>query len=178
MSVVAARSPVAAMPGRRSATIDAAVCLALTAALAHAVGTPAHLRGWLASGLFFLALSIGQALLAGALFGGASSSRLLVTAVWAHVAVVALYVWSRTAGLPFAPPVYAHGGSRGGSGRSIVPGAVEKVGSLDLPTLGAELLLVLVLVSMMDERVRRLTTTEMMAVGLALWGLAAIGVLA
>lgn len=162
----------------RSVTTDAAVVLALTAALTHAIGTPEHVRSWLASGIFFAALAFAQGMLAGVLFTGLRSPRVLVAAVWGHVAVIALYVWSRTAGLPFAPPIYGHGGHKGGPGRSIVPGAVEKVGSLDLLALGAELLLVLVLVSMMAPRLRRRTTTNLMWVGLVMWGLAAVGVLA
>ena len=111
----------------RSVTTDAAVVLALTAALTHAIGTPEHVSSWLASGIFFAVLAFAQGMLAGVLFTGLRTPRLLLAGVWGHVAVIALYVWSRTAGLPFAPPVYGHGGHKGGPGRSIVPGAVEKV---------------------------------------------------
>jgi hypothetical protein len=160
----------------RTLTTDVAICLSVAAALAHAVTTPDHLRRWLASGVFFALLALAQGGFAAHLYRHRASPRVIMLGVWGNMSVIVLYVVSRTAGLPFAPPITAHGAPND-PGRAVIPGAVEQVGSLDLFSLIVELLLILTLVSLLPARQRRRTTNGLMWGGLGLWGLAALGAL-
>ena len=161
---------------RRSIAVDAAVILASAAALAHAVTTPEHLRWWTASGVFLAILVVVQGALAIALLRRSASDRLLVAGVWGTVAVITLYVMSRTVGIPFAPPMSAHG-SRWVLGRSIVPGAQKYVGAFDMVALTVEVGLVMLLTGLMTP-VRRQRTAELLIwFGLVMWGLAGLAVL-
>lgn len=160
----------------RRGTVDVALCLSLAAGLAHLVGAPDHLRSWPVSGVFFLVLGLAQAAFAWLLFRQRVGARLMSAALAGTVAVIVLYVVSRTAGLPFSPGVSAHGGPAA-PGRSIIPGALPDVGAFDLATLGAELALVVVLLTLLDARRRRHAVTGLMWTGGTLWALAATGLL-
>jgi hypothetical protein len=162
--------------GARSATTDLAVLLASAAGLVHAISTPAHLRWWRASGYFFIALAVFQLGLALVLFLNRAGLRTVLAGIWGNVAVVLVYVVSRTVGLPGEPAITAHGAPLA-PGRAIIPGAVEKVGPFDLFSLFVELALVVVLVSMLPDSWRGRTSSALMCVGLGLWGLAAFGIL-
>ena len=76
---------------------------AVLAAGIHAAVVPEHLQESLLIGGFFVVVAIGQ-------FGLAAVLRrrppllVVVGAIWAHVALIALYVASRTVDLPFLPP--------------------------------------------------------------------------
>lgn len=181
----------------RNATADrprplvaAAALLAVTAAI-HATVVPDHLREWLPAGVFFLVLAAGQASLAVALVRRAGPITLLAS-IWSSVAVVAVYVWSRTTGLPFAP---VHGGEHGlggsqaghavggyGNGVPIYPSAaapstVEPVGALDLTALVAELSVIALLVCLLPPQHRRWTSNAVMVCGLTMLALRATGAL-
>lgn len=174
-AAMAAR-PAATVRRRRTALVDAALCLSLAAGLAHLVGTPEHLDTWPISGVFFGVLGLVQSGYAWLLFRGRRGTALLTAGVAGTAAVIVLYVVSRTAGLPFAPPVAAHG-ARFSPGRSIVPGALPPVGAFDLLTLAAELGLVVCLVALLPARPRARAVGGLMWTGAALWGLALLGVL-
>jgi len=94
-----------------------AAAVALTAAVpgvAHAAATPEHLAESRLLGAFFLFTSVGQ--LCGALLLGLRPSRgLLAAAVGGNLAVLLLWVTTRTVGLPVGPTA----------------GQVEGVGILD-----------------------------------------------
>ena len=109
----------------RSMLTDLAVLLTVGAASAHALTIPGHLRSWPASGVFFTLLAAGQVALAVALFRNRFGDRLIRVALWGTVGVVLLYLASRTVGLPFTPPVAAHGSSLD-PGRAIIPGAEQR----------------------------------------------------
>ncbi len=160
----------------RSMLTDLAVLLTVGAASAHALTVPAHLRSWPASGVFFTLLAAGQVALAVALFRNRFGDRLIRVALWGTVGVVLLYLASRTVDLPFTPPVAAHGSSLD-PGRAIIPGAEQRVGSLDLFTLVFEVLAVVAFTGLLSERSRRHSVNILMAGGLTLWALAAAGVL-
>src|SRR3954452_7782353 len=138
---------------------------ALVAASVHLYVAPEHLREWWLYGAFFLSVAAAQAALAVLLLRG---SGLLVAlgGIWGNVAVIGIYVASRTTGLPLAPPGGHHGhhGVVGGLGSVVpfIPGApnpnIEAVGSLDLAALGAELIVVVALVTLLPTAVRRVTT--------------------
>jgi FtsH-binding integral membrane protein len=158
---------------RRSASSDVALVGALAAGLAHFVAAPAHFGWWPASGVFFVVMGIAQFAMAGALFVGTDNQRLLQGFIWGTVGVVVLYVVSRTVGLPGTPPVPMHG-TRWIVGRSMIPGAAKRVGSLDLFTLIAELVFVVAALGGLTNRARSRTVTTLMWLGFGLWVAAAI----
>jgi hypothetical protein len=161
----------------RSPVVDLAICLSAYAALAHAVAVPAHFRVWPAAGLLFIALSAAQGLLAVMLVRDRVSPAMIAASLWLNVGVACVYVVSRTSGIPFAPRASAHGG-RVLAGQSLLPkGTPDGIGPLDLSTLVAELLLIVVLLSVMNRSLRQRTTTLLACVGTTLWVLALTGVL-
>ncbi len=161
---------------RRTIAVDAAIVLSAAAAFAHLVAAPSHFTWWPASGVFFVALGAGQLVFSVLLWRGARSRGFLLGGIWCTVAVILLYVASRTVGLPMTPPVPFHGG-RWVPGRSMIPNGAKYVGPLDVFTLVAELLLVVTLLSMLPNRARARTVNTLMWVGLALWGTGAVAVL-
>jgi hypothetical protein len=170
-----------ASPARRSeprpVNAEVAACLALIAALTHLVAIPDHIATWWAAAVFFAVVTIGQGVLAAALLMRSLGPRVLVAALVSQVAVIGIYVVDRTAGLPWGPPITAHG-TPAGPGVPIIPGAVDPVGMLDLIALISEVALVIVLVVMLPDRARRVATYGLMLAGIALWMLAGFGVLA
>ena len=163
-------------PGRlRLGARGLAAGAAATAALLHLTVVPEHLDQWWVYGVFFLSLSAAQALLAWLLLRGPARTPLLLAAILGTVAVVVLYVLTRTTGLPVGP-THVHSGAavlRGvGNGVPILPGSltarrIEPVGAIDLSCLAAELVLIAALVGQLPTRVRRRTTNIMLVVGLA-----------
>lgn len=160
--------------------LTAAAGLLAIAAAVHAVLIPEHLQEWMPAGVFFAVVASGQALLALALVLRRGRSAVLLAAVWSSVATICLYVWSRTAGVPFLPTVDSHaqaevshaGHAVGGhgSGVPIFPDAhaasgVEPVAALDLVALGAELGVVAILVALLAGRCRRWTSNGIFACG-------------
>ena len=155
---------------------------AMVAAAVHLYITPEHLREWWLYGGFFLAVTVAQALLAVLLLRGAGVGVVLL-GIWGTVGLIAIYVISRTAGLPITPPggghgIHSHAPGALGSGVPILPGSlppgVEPVAALDLVALGAELLLLGVLVGMLPSALRRLTINLMLVAGVVGWGVAGI----
>ena len=163
-------------PGRlRLGARGLAAGAAATAALLHLWVVPEHLEQWWVYGVFFLGLSAAQAVLVWLLLRGPAGTPLLLAAITGTLAVVVLYVLTRTTGLPVGP-AHGHSGAavlRGvGNGVPILPGSlsarrIEPVGAIDLSCLAAELVLIAALVSQLPTRVRRRTTNIMLVVGLA-----------
>ncbi len=97
----------------------------------------------------------------------------VVGAIWAHVALIALYVASRTVDLPFLPPHHGatsieHLPVAGGRGNGIpaYPGSrIEPVGVLDLLCLGAEIVLVAALLGLLPARLRSRSASVMVGLG-------------
>src|SRR5438552_1014673 len=87
---------------RPAAPVAAAVFL-LGAAAIHLAVAPAHLREYRPFGVFFLAVALLQGLLAAALLGNPRPRRLAVAGAAGSLALAALFVESRTAGLPLGP---------------------------------------------------------------------------
>ena len=95
-----------AEPGHRSRVQQ--VRLLLVAALAgsaavHAAVTPEHLGEWTAAGLFFILLTAGELAVAGLLLARVRPRTALLAAATISVAPLLLWLYSRTAGLPFGP---------------------------------------------------------------------------
>ena len=74
------------------------------------------------------------------------------------------------------PPVPFHG-ARWVPGQSMVPDGAKYVGPLDVFTLVAELILVVVLIGMLSGPAKARTLNRLMWAGLVLWGAAAVAVL-
>lgn len=122
--------------------------LSILAALMHAALTPAHFDEWWGYGVFFLFVTPAQAvygaipLFTRMLEGEGISQRWpaakLRAYVWAgtvgNLAIVALYVVTRSVGIPFFGPA---------------AGAVEEVRALDVVSTLVELVLVALLVAML-----------------------------
>ena len=168
--------PAEATRRRRTVAVDAAIVSSTAAALAHLVAVPSHFTWWPASGIFFVVLGVGQLAYSVLLWRGALATRVLLAGLWGTVAVILLYVASRTVGLPTTPPVPFHGG-RWVAGRSMIPDGAKYVGPLDVFTLIAELLLVVTLLTMLPNRSKVRTVNRLMWVGLALWGASIVAML-
>jgi hypothetical protein len=176
---------------RRLVLLTSAALMALAAAI-HVDVIPAHVQEWLPAAVFFAILAAGQAWLAVLLVRRPHPITLLV-AIWSSVGVVALYVWSRTSGLPFAPVDHGEGHGAGGShvahavgghgnGEPIFPGqatptSAEPVGLLDLAALAVELAVIALLVSLLPRKHRRWTSNGILVCGLAMVALRATSVL-
>jgi hypothetical protein len=190
---LATARPAPAARSRRAGALQpavsvAAVFLAVAAGIHLAVVRP-HLQEWLPAGLFFIALAAGQAGLA-VLLVRRPGPLTVLAAIWSSLAVVTVYVWSRTSGLPFAP--VEHGGHGAGdsqighavgghgNGVPVYPGApsrAESVGGVDLVALGAELAVIALLVYVLPAGHRRWTSNGILTCGLALLALRFTGVL-
>ncbi|MDP9463916.1 MAG: hypothetical protein M3P52_04770 [Actinomycetota bacterium] len=161
---------------RRTFAVDAAIICSATAALAHLGAAPGHYTWWPAAGVFFAALGVAQLVYSVLLVRGVHDQRFVFAGIWGTVGVILLYVASRTVGLPSTPPVPIHGG-RWVVGRSIVADGAKHVGSLDVFTLVAEILLVVTLLSMLPSRSKARAVNHLMWIGLALWGAAVVGLM-
>lgn len=106
-----------------------AAALALAAALVHLIVAPDHLREWWGYGAFFLMAAALQVL-----FGLALVRRprpwLLLAGIAGHLALISLYLVTRTVGLPPVGPL---------------AGETEPVGALDLLSKSIEIGLVIIL---------------------------------
>jgi hypothetical protein len=160
----------------RSTSMDAAIALAALAAIAHLVETPSHFEWWPASGVTFVVIALLQTAFALALLRSGPSTRLIQIGLWGTVAVVLLYLVSRTIGIPFSPGVPVHG-AKLLPGMPLLPDGEKQVGPVDMLTLVAEVSLIVVLLGLLPRRERRLTANGLMWCGLSIWALAILGAL-
>ena len=107
----------------------AAAALSLVAALIHLWVMPEHMEEWWGYGTFFLVLAVVQALYAVALVRR-PRRWLLVAGIVGNLAVIGLWVVTRTLGIPFFGP---HAGE------------TEAVGGIDVASKLAEAALVALL---------------------------------
>jgi len=152
----AARARLHGPEARRRAGTAAA--LSLAAAWVHLAYAAPHLRQWWAYGAFFLATGAGQALFA-PLILRRPRPWVIAAGVAGNVAIIAMYVVSRTYGPPLGP--HAH-----------VP---EVAGPIDLATTAAEVCLVGVLLTMMRPVARRRVANLLVAFAVLLWALRLTG---
>jgi hypothetical protein len=151
---VGARSGVALLPA-------AAAALSLSSAIAHLGVTEAHFQEWWAYGAFFLGCATAQALFA-ALILWRPRDWPAVLGIVGNLAVIAMYVYSRTNGPPLGPH----------------EGVPEDPGLYDLVTTAGELALVVVLLRMLGERAGRWTMRLVLLFAVMLWAAKATGFLA
>jgi hypothetical protein len=89
--------------GRPKQILYAAAALSLVAALIHLWVTPEHLEEWWGYGAFFLVSAVAQALYAPLLLRRPDRAILLL-GVAGNLAIVSLYLLTRTVGIPFFGP--------------------------------------------------------------------------
>ena len=109
--------------------LAATAVLSLVAAVIHISVIPEHFEEWWGYGLFFLLAAIAQALFAVAILH-APSRTLIWAGIIGNLAIFALWIATRTIGIPVFGP---HAGE------------IEEVGAVDLASKGVEVLLVLLL---------------------------------
>ncbi len=145
---------------RMSPAVYAAAGLAFAAALIHLWATPAHLEQWWGYGTFFVATAAGQGAFGVALLRRVTQP-LVLAGIWANAAIIALYVVTRTAGLPLGPQ----------------NGMVEDAGMLDMLATVAEVGVVVALVALLGGAYRGWTINALLLLGALLWVLRLTGVL-
>jgi hypothetical protein len=157
-----ASTPAVAAPAAahapRTAAATVAAALSLGAAWVHLAYTASHFRQWWAYGAFFLAVGIGQALYAPLVLRWPRPAVALL-GIAGNVAIVGMYVLSRTVGPPLGP----HAG---------VP---EAAGTVDMATTAGEVALVVVLLSLLGGATRRRVANVLLLAGALLWALRLTG---
>ena len=161
MVTLAARaSRVEALARRGSSPMAFAAALSLSAAIAHLDGVGVHGRQWWAYGAFFLVTGVLQATLAVLLLWRPRAWIALI-AIPGNLAIVAMYVYTRTNGPPLGPHV----------------GRPESPELLGMTTCAAELVVVVILLRLLGERTGRAMMAGILLLGLAGWALRLHGTL-
>ena len=166
----------------RQLPVAAAGLMAVAAGI-HVAVAREQLLVWWPTGMFLLAVGVGQAWWGLSLLRRRSPGIVLAS-IWSTVAVIALYCWSRTAGLPFVPVHHdaghvataGHvGHAVGGRGNGVpifphgaAPSSAEPVGALDLTALCAEVAVIAVLLLLLREQSRQRTGNALLVCGVAL----------
>lgn len=114
----------------------AAAALSLVAGIIHIWVMPGHYKEWWGYGAFFLVVAIAQVFLSDALLYR-PRRPLFLAGIVGNLAVITLYVVTRTVGIPFFGP---HAGE------------VEEMGVLDLLSIVVEIALVITLVVLLRVR--------------------------
>jgi hypothetical protein len=130
----------------------AAAVLSLLAAWVHLAYWESHWNEWWGYGAFFIATGAGQALFAPAVVRW-PRTWLLLAGIAGNLAIVGMYVMSRTAGVP----VGTHAG------------VAERAGGIDLATTAAEIALAGLLLAMVGRTARRVVINTMLLAGALLW---------
>jgi hypothetical protein len=147
----------AASPGVRA---DVAAGLSFAAAGMHVVVLGPHLREWWAYGAFFMASALGQSVFA-VVIARRTPPWLVLSGIVGNLAIVAMYVLSRTNGAPLGPHAWRP----------------EPAGLLDVGCTVAELGLIVALLGLLPAVLARRTATSLALIGLALWTARLTGVL-
>jgi len=115
--------------------VYSAVALSLVAALIHLWVTPEHFGEWWGYGTFMLAAFVAQAIYAVFLLGWPRWPLLLVAGASGNLAIIGMWVVSRTVGTPLGP----------------MAGEIEGMGTLDLICTASEVALVVLLVGLLSR---------------------------
>lgn len=142
------------------AALYVAASLSLVASVIHLWMVPGHAWVWWGYGVFFLAAALAQGLLGVALLRW-PVAPLAVAGIFGNLAVVLLYVFTRTSGVPFGPHA----------------GKVEDAAILDMTATLAEMGLVVVLLTLLSGAYRRAMLNVLLFLGAAVWALRLLGFL-
>jgi hypothetical protein len=137
-------------PGRVAVT---AAALSLVTAWIHLAYTASHWRDWWAYGMFFAATGVFQGLFVPAIVRWPKSVWVALAGIAGNFAIVAMYVWSRTMGVPMGPH----------------QGVAERTGLVDLGCTAMEIVLMGVLMAMVGSKTRRGIANVLLLVGVLLW---------
>jgi hypothetical protein len=151
--------------GQRLAALGVVVC-SWEAGGVHVLEAREHGEWWLAAGIFFVLIGLFQVASAVA-FMWQRRPLLLHAMVWANVATVAVYVASRTVGLPGSPGIPLHGAAlRAGTPML----RIEPVVSAEFVVLLAEVLVALLCAALLEGRARSRTINALWITGTVLLG--------
>ena len=139
---------------RWPAAVVGAAALSLVAGWIHLAYVASHWRDWWAYGAFFLVSGAFQALFVPAILRWPRPTTALV-GIAGNLAIVGMYVMSRTAGIPMGPHT----------------GVVEQAGPVDLACTAGEIVLMAVLLGMVGKGSRRLIVNVLVVAGVGLWAL-------
>jgi hypothetical protein len=137
---------------RRGAAVRWAAALSLLAGYLHLTVIVPHFQEWWAYGVFFLASAAGQILFA-ALILWRTWPWLPLVAIAGNVAMIGMYVVSRTNGVPLGPHA----------------GRPEEPGLPDLVATVAELGIIVALVARLPRAIAGRVVPLLMLGGVALW---------
>jgi hypothetical protein len=154
----AARSAADRTARARRAVAWTAAAISAATAYVHFAYTESHFEEWWAYGVLFLLAGQLQAALALALLRR-PPAWVLAGGALVNLAIVGVYVASRTSGLPFGPHA----------------DVAERAGAVDLGTTAAEIVLVGLLISLLGPRARRWAVNGLLLAGVALWALRLTG---
>ena len=138
----------------------AAAVLSLVAAMVHLWVVPAYFGLWWGYGAFFAGVAAAQGLYAVALLRW-PGRMLFLAGVLGNLAVVVLYVLTRTSGVPLGPHA----------------GRAEETGVLDMSTTAVELAVIVLLLSQLRGRERGVAVNAVLVAGAAIWVLRLTGFL-
>lgn len=166
-----ATAPTSARTRRQLALTPTQLWVALASLFAggiHLAVTQEHLEQWWVYGAFFIVTGVFQVGFA-AVVMRRTAWPVALSGIVVNLGIVLVWVVSRTAGLPIAPPedITRHEGTHG----------IEGVGAADLAATGAELVVVCLLVTFLPARMRRVAVNLLLATGIGLWALRLSGVL-
>ena len=141
--------------------VYAAAALSLVAALVHLWATPEHFNSsWWGYGAFFVATALAQGTFAIAVLRW-PGTLLCVAGILGNLSIIAMYVVTRTSGIPVGPEA----------------GMIEDPGALDMTSMVAQVGIVIVLVAMLGDVARRRMVNVLFLVGVAVWLLKFTGVI-
>ena len=123
----------------RQRLLSTAALLSVAAAVIHVWVMPEHFEEWWGYGVFFLIAALAQALYAIVILR-APTPTLLRVGIIGNVAIIALWVVTRTIGIPVFGP---HAGE------------IEAIGAIDVASKLVELLLIVVLGVMLRSASQR-----------------------
>jgi hypothetical protein len=128
----AARRAVGERPVPLTDAVKIVAWLSITAGAIHAIAMIDHFSHWWLYGAFFLVLTYGQVLWGAGLLRTPPADRNLVLGAAANLAIVAVWLFSRTIGIPIGPD----------GGRPEAVGVMDVAATLDQLVLAAYVALV------------------------------------
>ena len=148
-------------PAHVAPAVYAASTLSLAASLVHLWVGIGYFQVWYGYGAFFLAAAFAQGLFSVALMRW-PGPVVSLAGVFGNLAVVALYVVTRTGGIPVGPEA---------------PRGAIDAGLLDMSTTAAELATVVFVVSLLGGRARSVAINAALLLGVGFWVLRLTGYL-
>lgn len=154
--------------GRTSLLVYSTAGLSLLAALIHLWAAPEHFEVWWAYGAFFLTVASAQGIFSFLVLRWPESVSISLAGIAGNLMVVALYVISRTWGMPFGPdlipfsPYVAH---------------IEDPELLGMVSTAAEVGIIFACVALLGGSYRKVVVNVLLLLGALAWALRLTGIL-